>query len=108
MAAGRQHNSRHILATSWLFLPWLEILQKFAGCAFPLSEDLSRGLRRPAVRPSFQEMTEEMESHGYIHLEDVGRAYQENRHFYRVFIDQSAKRRPVSASQSRRTWLSII
>ena len=75
-----------LLATSWLFLPWLEILTKVRRLRLPLERRLEP--RSPPTRssfPGFQEMTEEMESHGYIHLEDVGWDYQENRHFYRVF-----------------------
>jgi hypothetical protein len=30
-------------------------------------------------------MTEEIESRGFVHLEDIGWDYEENRHFYRVF-----------------------
>jgi hypothetical protein len=75
-----------VLATSWLFLPWLEILTKVRRLRLPIDRRLEP--RSPPARssfPGFQEMTEEIEHNDYVHLEDVGWDYQENRHFYRVF-----------------------
>ena len=75
-----------VLAASWLFLPWLEILTKVRRLRLPIERRLEP--RAPPTRnsfPDFEEMTAEIESDGYVHLEDVGRDYEENRHFYRVF-----------------------
>ena len=75
-----------VLSASWLFLPWLEILTKVRRLRLPIERRLEP--RSPPPRsafPGFQEMTDEIESQGYHHLEDVGWDYEENRHFYRVF-----------------------
>ncbi len=74
------------LATSWLLLPWLEILTKVRRLRLPIDRRLEP--RAPPSRssfPGFQEMTDEIESRGFIHLEDIGWDHEENRHFYRVF-----------------------
>jgi hypothetical protein len=75
-----------VLAASWLFLPWLEILTKVRRLRLPIERRLEP--RPPPTRssfPGFQEMSDEIENDGYSHLEDVGWDYEENRHFYRVF-----------------------
>jgi hypothetical protein len=80
------------LAASWLFLPWLEILTKVRRLRLPIDRRLEP--RTPPTRgsfPGFEEMTEEIESCGYVHLDDVGWDYQENRHFYRVFHQPDSK-----------------
>jgi hypothetical protein len=76
------------LAASWLFLPWLEILTRVRRMRIPIERRLEP--RTPPSRssfPGFQEMTEEIENHGFEHLEDIGWDYEDNRHFYRVFHD---------------------
>jgi hypothetical protein len=81
-----------VLAASWLFLPWLEILTKVRRLRLPIDRRLEP--RTPPARssfPGFEEMTEEIESCGYVHLEDIGWDYQENRHFYRVFHQPESK-----------------
>lgn len=75
-----------LLAASWLLLPWLEILTKVRRLRLPIERRLEP--RPPPTRnsfPGFQEMTEDIESRGYTHLEDIGWDYEDNRHFYRVF-----------------------
>lgn len=75
-----------LLAASWLLLPWLEILTKVRRLRLPIERRLAPC--PPPTRnafPAFQQITEEIESGGYVHLEDIGWDYEENRHFYRVF-----------------------
>jgi hypothetical protein len=75
-----------VLAASWLFLPWLEILTKVRRLRLPIERRLEP--RAPPARssfPDFQEITEEIEDRGYVYLEDIGWDCEENRHFYRVF-----------------------
>ena len=67
-----------VLAASWLFLPWLEILTKVRRLRLPIERRLEP--RAPPTRnsfPDFEEMTAEIESDGYVHLEDVGWDYEE-------------------------------
>jgi hypothetical protein len=81
-----------VLAASWLLLPWLEILTKVRRLRLPIERRLEP--RTPPTRssfPGFQEMTEEIESRGFVHLEDIGWDYEENRHFYRVFHEPQCR-----------------
>ncbi|HEY5814307.1 MAG TPA: hypothetical protein VIT23_16840 [Terrimicrobiaceae bacterium] len=80
------------LAGSWLFLPWLEILTRVRRMRIPMERRLEP--RRPPTRnsfPGFQEMTEEIESEGFEHLDDIGWDYKDNHHFYRIFHDQERR-----------------
>ncbi|MGB8463748.1 MAG: hypothetical protein WCE49_02260 [Terrimicrobiaceae bacterium] len=75
-----------VLAASWLLLPWLEILTKVRRLRLPMEQRLEP--RTPPTRslfPGFQAITEEIEDLGFVHLEDIGWDYEENRHFYRIF-----------------------
>jgi len=81
-----------VLAGSWLFLPWLEILTRVRKLRLPMERTLAP--RTPPTRntfPGFDELTEEIEAEGFEHVEDIGWEHEENRHFYRVFSEGSRK-----------------
>lgn len=81
-----------VLAGSWLFLPWLEILTRVRRLRLPLERTLAPC--RPPTRnsfPNFSELTEEVEGLGFEQLEDIGWEHEEQRNFYRVFHDPSRK-----------------
>jgi hypothetical protein len=85
-----------VLAVSWLFLPWLEILTRVRKLRLPAERTLEP--RTPPTRhtfPGFDDLTEEIEAQGFEYVEDIGWDHEENRHFYRIF---SAPERKVQAS----------
>ncbi|CAN5507538.1 hypothetical protein BH09VER1_BH09VER1_53980 [soil metagenome] len=81
-----------VLAASWLFLPWLEILTRVRRLRLPLERTL--GTRTPPNRntfPGFNEITSEIEEAGFEHTGDLGWDFEENRHFYRILSDPARK-----------------
>lgn len=85
-----------LLAASWLFLPWLEILTRIRRLRLPIDRRLEP--RRPPTRqvfPAFSDVTDEIETEGFEHLDDIGWDFEDNRHFYRVAA-HSARRLQAS------------
>ena len=75
-----------VLAASWLFLPWLEILTRVRRLRLPIERALSP--TTPPSRgtfPNFAAVTSEIEDEGFEYLQDVGWEHDGHRHFYRVF-----------------------
>ena len=81
-----------VLAVSWLFLPWLEILTRVRHLRLPIDRTLTP--RTPPNRntfPGFDEITAEIEEEGFEQAEDIGWDHEDNRHFYRVFTKPGHK-----------------
>jgi hypothetical protein len=81
-----------ILALSWLFLPWLEILTRVRRMRLPINRRLEP--RTPPGRntfPGFAEVTEAIEECGFEHVDDIGWEYEDNRHFYRISADATRR-----------------
>jgi len=81
-----------ILAASWLFLPWLEILTRVRRLRLPLERTLQP--RTPPNResfPGFSDLTEEIEARGFEYVEDIGWQHEDNRQFYRVLNEEHGK-----------------
>lgn len=79
-----------VLAASWLFLPWLEILTRIRRMRLPAERALSP--TSPPSRstfPNFASVTDEIEGEGFEYLQDTGWEYEGHRHFYRVFQDST-------------------
>lgn len=73
-------------ASSWFLLPWLEILTRVRRLRLPVDRRLESCAPPPrAVFPAFGDLTEEMESGGFEHVEDVSWAHEDTRQFYRLF-----------------------
>jgi len=75
-----------VFASTWFLLPWLEILTRVRRLRMPIDRQLE--LTPPPARsvfPTFSELTEEMESHAFVHVEDVGWSHDETRQFIRIF-----------------------
>jgi hypothetical protein len=73
-------------ASSWLLLPWLEILTRVRKLRLPIRRRLEfRTPPAPAVFPNFGELTEEIEAEHFEHVEDVGWQHENQQQFYRVF-----------------------
>jgi hypothetical protein len=73
------------LTASWLFLPWLEILTRIRHLRIPIERTLKP--RTPPNRasfPGFSDITDEIETEGFEHLEDIGWNHEDSRQFFRV------------------------
>lgn len=77
-----------VLASSWLLLPWMEILTRVRTLRLPVERRLSP--RTPPSRtsfPGFDELTSEVEDCGFDHLRDMGWDFAGTEQFFRVFND---------------------
>ena len=96
------------LATSWLLLPWLEILTKVRRLRLPIDRRLEP--RAPPSRssfPGFQEMTDEIES-GDLSTSKTSAGITKKTDTSTVSsINRSSEPRRASASLSSKIWLSI-
>ena len=83
-------------ASTWFLLPWLEILTRIRRMRLPLDRRLESCAPPPrAAVPAFPELTDEMESGGFEHIEDVDWNHDGTRQFYRLF--RSADRTTAGA-----------
>jgi hypothetical protein len=75
-----------ILALSWLFLPWLEILTRIRRMRLPAERVIEA--RRPPTRnefPNLPEVSQEIEDCGFEYIDDLGWDHDSAKNFYRVF-----------------------
>jgi len=85
-----------IFASTWFLLPWLEILTRVRKLRLPLDRRLESCAPPPrAAFPAFPELSEEMESGGFEHVEDASWHHGDTRQFYRLF--RSADRTTAGA-----------
>lgn len=76
----------------WLFLPWLEILTRVRTMRLPMEKTLEN--KRPPSRelfPDFDELTEEIESNKFEHVEDTGWDWENQVQFFRLFYRAEEK-----------------
>jgi hypothetical protein len=73
-------------AASWLFLPWLEILTRIRTLRLPKEKQL-RPKSPPSadVFPTLNEITQEIENAGFVHVSDAGWDWEDYRQFFRLF-----------------------
>lgn len=75
-----------LFASSWLFLPWLEILTRIRRMRLPAKQEI---LPQPPPSahdfPVLGELTGEIEECGFEHVQDAGWKFEEHRQFYRLF-----------------------
>lgn len=77
-------------AASWLLLPWLEILTRIRKLTLPLEKNLRH--RHPPkhdVFPALDELSEEIEGEGFVHVEDAGWDWQDYQQFFRLYYKES-------------------
>jgi hypothetical protein len=73
-------------AAAWLFLPWLEILTRIRALRLPKEKQLRPKSPPPAdVFPTLNEITHEIESAGFVHVNDAGWDWEDYRQFFRLF-----------------------
>jgi hypothetical protein len=75
-----------VFLSFWLVWPWYELITRVRKIAMPQENNLRH--KAPPHRelfPALPAMTEEIESAGFEHLEDLGREWDEAHQFFRVF-----------------------
>jgi len=73
-------------ALSWLFLPWIEILTRIRALRLPREKQL-RNKPAPSadVFPTLSDITHEIETAGFAHVNDAGWDWEDYRQFFRLF-----------------------
>lgn len=75
-----------VCALSWFLLPWLEILTRVRKLTLPLEKNLRhKHAPNTTAFPALGELTDEIESEGFEHLEDCGWDWEEYQQFFRLF-----------------------
>jgi hypothetical protein len=73
-------------ALAWLFLPWLEILTRIRALRLPKEKTLRPKTPPSAeVFPTLNEITHEIETEGFEHVNDAGWDWEDYRQFFRLF-----------------------
>lgn len=75
-----------LFASFWLMWPWYELITRVRNITMP--EDKTLRHKTPPNReffPALTDLTSEIESEGYEHLEDLGRDWDETQQFFRIF-----------------------
>ncbi len=75
-----------LLASSWLLLPWLEILTRVRRMKMPIERNLR--LKSPPDEeafPALDELTHEIEGENFEHVDDVGWDWDDHQQFFRLF-----------------------
>ena len=75
-------------ASSWLLLPWLEILTRIRRLTLPLEKNL-RHKTPPSsdTFPTLDEITGEVEGRNFEHVEDAGWDWEDYSQFFRLFYN---------------------
>jgi len=74
-----------VCASSWLLLPWLEILTRVRRLTLPVEKSLRpKTPPNSEVFPMLDDLTAEVESRGFTHLEDVGWEWEDYSQFFRI------------------------
>jgi len=77
-------------ASSWLLLPWLEILTRVRKLTLPLEKNLRHKTPpNSGTFPALEEITGEVEGEGFEHVDDVGWDWQDYAQFFRLFYKPS-------------------
>jgi hypothetical protein len=73
-------------ASSWLLLPWLEILTRVRRLTLPLEKNLRHKTPPNSTAfPALDEITAEIEGEGFEHIDDAGWDWQDYAQFFRLF-----------------------
>jgi hypothetical protein len=73
-------------ASSWLLLPWLEILTRVRRLTLPLEKNLRHKTPPNAeIFPALDEITEEIEGEKFEHIDDAGWDWDDYSQFFRLF-----------------------
>lgn len=79
-------------ASTWLLLPWLEILTRVRRLTLPLEKNLRHKTPPNAeVFPALDEITTEIEAEKFEHLDDAGWDWDDYAQFFRIFYKASER-----------------
>jgi hypothetical protein len=80
-----------LFASSWLLLPWLEILTRIRKLRLPMERHLE-AVAAPSRNdfPNLGELSEELEDAGFDQLDDYGWSTESQTHFYRFFYQEKS------------------
>ena len=79
-------------ASTWLLLPWLEILTRVRRLTLPLEKNLRH--KNPPNReqfPALDELTEEVEGESFARVDDAGWDWQDYQQFFRLFYKEAER-----------------
>lgn len=79
-----------LCASSWLMLPWLEILTRVRRLTLPIDKKLRH--KHPPndeAFPALYDLTEEVEGEGFVRADDTGWDWQDYAQFFRLFYKES-------------------
>lgn len=83
-------------ASSWLMLPWLEILTRIRKLTLPVEKNLRH--KHPPNReefPALDDLSEEVEGEKFDRLDDAGWDWQDYRQFFRLFYKTEERTQAV-------------
>jgi len=84
-----------ICASSWLLLPWLELLTRVRRLTLPLEKNLRpKSPPNSEIFPALGELTEEIEGEHFEHLADAGWDWEDYQQFFRLYY------KPVERTQA--------
>ena len=85
-AGGRSVLTGAIFASSWLLLPWVEILTRIRRLRLPQEKSLRHKTPpSPSLFPDLHEFTEEVEAEGFEFTDDAGWDWEEYEQYFRLF-----------------------
>ena len=97
-----------ICASSWLMLPWLEILTRVRRLTLPTEKKLRH--KHPPNEESFPALdglTGEIEGESFARIEDTGWDWQDYAQFFRLFYKETERTQAASVSSTSTTSRSI-
>jgi len=81
-----------LCASTWLLLPWFEILTRVRQLRLPADKTLRR--RMPPSRevfPALHDLTASLEELGFEQVDDVGLEWEESQQFFRLFYKEDER-----------------
>lgn len=79
-------------ASTWLLLPWLEILTRIRNLRLPLEKSLTHQSPPSAEAfPDLNDITSEIEDEGFEHADDSGWDWEDYRQFFRLFYKEGER-----------------
>lgn len=91
-------------ASTWLFLPWIEILLYIRKIRIPLRPQIERcPPPNSTVFPDLDDLTEQIEKADYEHIADAGSQIENLRNFYRIFYNPARRNHATVCFMERET-----
>ena len=79
-------------ASTWLLLPWLEILTRIRRLKLPLEKNLRhKNPPNSELFPALDELTDEVEGEGFARIDDAGWDWDDYQQFFRLLYKESER-----------------